>query len=51
MAGRFPLYTDADLYGPLVEGLRRAGWDLLRAIEVYPERTLDIVRKDSAFRG
>jgi hypothetical protein len=50
VAGRFPLYTDADLYGPLVEGLRRAGWNLLRAIEAYPERTFDIVHFERAVR-
>lgn len=50
MAGRFTLYTDADLYGPLVEGLRRAGWNRLRAIEAYPERTLDVVHFERAVR-
>ena len=41
MAGRFPLYTDADVRGRYVSALRLAGWDILRAIDLYPERTLD----------
>ena len=43
MAGRFPLYTDADVNGDLVKALRRTGWDLVRAMDLYPERTDDIV--------
>ena len=50
MAGRFRLYTDADVYGPLVEGLTRAGWDVLRAIDAYPERTFDSVHFERAAR-
>ena len=41
MAGRFPLYTDADVDGPVVKALGSAGWDVLRAIDTYPERTHD----------
>ena len=36
MAGRFPLYTDADVHGPLILALRPRGWDLIRAIDLYP---------------
>jgi hypothetical protein len=43
VAGRFPLYTDADVQGPVIKALRGAGWDLIRAIEAFPERTLDPV--------
>lgn len=43
MAGRFPLYTDADIHGPVVEGLRRRGWDIMRAVDRFPERTADPV--------
>lgn len=32
MAGRFRLYTDADIHGPFVHALKRAGWDLVRAV-------------------
>lgn len=41
MAGHFPLYTDADVYGPLVSALKRNGWDVLRAVEAFPEGTKD----------
>ena len=43
MAGRFPLFTDACVNGHLVEALIRRGWDLVRAIDLYPERTPDPV--------
>jgi hypothetical protein len=41
VAGRFPLYTDADIHGPVVDALRGAGWDLVRAIDTFAEGTLD----------
>ena len=41
MAGLFPLYTDADVHGDLVTGLQRRGWDVLRAVDVFPEGTKD----------
>ncbi len=41
MAGRFPLYTDADVRGPLIKALRNAGWDIVRAIDEMVEGTLD----------
>jgi len=41
VAGRFPLYTDADVDGRVVKALRYAGWDVLRAIDAYPEKTRD----------
>ena len=37
MAGRFPLYADADVRGPLVKALKRVGWDVVRAIDELPE--------------
>jgi hypothetical protein len=37
----FPLYTDADIHGPLVDALVLRGWDVLRAIDAYPEGTDD----------
>jgi len=43
VAGRFRLYADADVDGPLVHALRSAGWDLVRAIDLYPEGTPDPV--------
>ena len=50
MAGRFPLYTDADISGPVVEALQRAGWDLVRAVDTHPEATKDPVHFEHAAR-
>jgi hypothetical protein len=41
MAGRFRIYTDADIHGPVVDALQHAGWDNLRAIDALPEGTKD----------
>lgn len=43
MAGRFPLFADENVEGPLIEALRRKGWDVVRAIDVFGERTDDAV--------
>jgi hypothetical protein len=48
VAGRFPIYTDADIQGPVIRALRRAGWDVLRAIEEFPERTTDTAHFERA---
>jgi len=48
VAGRFPIYADADINGPVVQALQRAGWDILRAIDAYPERTPDEVHFERA---
>jgi hypothetical protein len=48
VAGRFPLYTDADIHGPVVQALIAAGWDVRRAIDTYPERTDDHVHFERA---
>jgi hypothetical protein len=37
VAGRFRLYADADIHGPFVHALRSNGWDLVRAVDLYPE--------------
>ena len=50
MAGRFPLYTDADIRGSLIEALRRKGGDVLRAIDAHSERTRDPVHFETAAR-
>ena len=50
MAGRFPLYRDADIHGPVVEGLRQRGWDVLRASDRFPERTSDLTHFEEAAR-
>jgi hypothetical protein len=43
VAGGFPVYSDADVHGPLLEALRSRGWDVVRAIDRYPEGTSDAV--------
>lgn len=48
MFGRFPLYTDEDVDGDLIELLRRRGWDLVRAVERYPQGTQDPVHFEQA---
>ena len=50
MAGRFPLYTDADVHGPLILALRGRGWDVVRAIDRYPQGTADAVHFEHAAR-
>lgn len=50
MAGRFRLYTDTDINGPVVKALRHASWDVLRGIDAYPERTPDHVHFERAAR-
>jgi hypothetical protein len=50
VAGRFPLYTDTDIHGPVVKALKRAGWDILRGIDARPEGTLDPVHFEHAAR-
>jgi len=42
VAGRFPLYTDADVRGPLIKALTNAGWDIVRAIDELPEGAKDL---------
>lgn len=41
MAGRFPLLTDENIPGPLIEALRAAGWDVAHAREIFGENTDD----------
>ena len=48
MPGRFLLYSDADVSGPVVEALVRASWDLLRAIDAFPEKTKDLLHFERA---
>ena len=43
MTARFPLYTDADIEGPVVDALVHHGWDVMRAVDVFPEGTHDDV--------
>lgn len=41
MPGRFPLLTDENITGPLIQGLRDKGWDVVRTIDVFGERSVD----------
>jgi hypothetical protein len=41
MAGLLPLLTDEHISRALVEGLRARGWDVLRAVDVFGQRTGD----------
>jgi hypothetical protein len=51
VAGRFPLYTDADIRGPVVDALIARGWDVVRAIDTFPEGTDDVVQFEYAVRA
>ena len=48
--GRFPLYADADIHGPLIAALVRKGWDVARAVDLYPEGTADAIHFERAAR-
>jgi len=41
VAGRFTLLTDIHVHDALVEALRRAGWDVLRAVDLLPSNADD----------
>lgn len=43
MAGRFPLFTDENIEGALVEALSKRGWDIVRAVDVFDPGTADDV--------
>jgi hypothetical protein len=43
VAGRFRLYTDACVDGPVVEAFTRARWDVHRGVDAFPEGTDDPV--------
>ena len=48
MAGRFPLYTDADIRGHLVKAFIERGWDVVRAIDLFPKATPDLQHFEKA---
>ncbi len=50
MAGRFPLYTDENVKGALIKALRQGGWEVVRAIEVFPEGTDDEIHLEHAVK-
>lgn len=41
MVGRFPILTDENIDGPLIEGLRSAGWDVVTVQEIFGQRSVD----------
>jgi len=41
VAGRFPLLTDENVSAPVIEGLAARGWDVLRAIELFGQKSID----------
>lgn len=43
-----PLYADEGVDGAVVRGLRRLGWDVIRAIDTHPPGTSDEVHFKSA---
>lgn len=43
MAGRFPILTDACVNDHLARALEQRGWDVKRAVDLYPEKTKDEV--------
>jgi predicted nuclease of predicted toxin-antitoxin system len=43
VAGRFPVLTDACVNEHFVRAVPERGWDVVRAIDLYPERTKDEV--------
>jgi len=48
--GRFPIFTDKHVQQRLVEGLRRRGWDVVRAIDRFEEGTVDDVLFEHAVK-
>jgi len=51
VAGRPALFTDACVNGHLVDALVSRGWDVMRAIDVFPEKTPDPVVFERAAQG
>jgi hypothetical protein len=43
MAGRFPLFADNHIRQPLVDGLLRQGWDVVRSVDIFKEGEDDAV--------
>ena len=50
MSRRFPLLTDEHISNALVEGLRARGWDVVRAVDVFGQKTDDEVLFEYAAR-
>lgn len=50
MPGRFPLFTDENVDGPIIRGLRQRGWDVQHATEEFGEKTSDTPLLEHASR-
>jgi hypothetical protein len=50
VAGRLPVLTDACVNDHFVQALRSRGWDVVRAIDLYPEKTKDEILFERAAR-
>jgi hypothetical protein len=48
VARGFAVFTDNHVQQAVVDGLRADGWDVVRAIDVFPERTVDAVLLEHA---
>jgi hypothetical protein len=48
VAGRFPVYTDADIRGPVIKAPKKAGWDIVRAIDGLREGANDLPHVERA---
>lgn len=46
MAGRFALFTDENVSGPVITGLIARGWNVVRTIEVFAEGTEHAAQDD-----
>jgi hypothetical protein len=51
VAGRFPILTDACVNDHLAQALEQRGWDVKRAVDLYPEKTKDEVLALAVPRG
>jgi hypothetical protein len=43
VAGRFPLLTDENVKGPVIDGLRHHGWNVKRVVDIFGETSIDEV--------
>jgi hypothetical protein len=39
--GRYPLLTDENVPGPVIEGLRSRGWDVVLTVDVFGQQSVD----------
>jgi hypothetical protein len=46
VSGRFRLYADANIHGPLIDGLVRLGWDLVLLCPEQRSARIGGARKD-----